>query len=374
MRFLVVSPQTAMNSLGRALSLMNVLTRLGDAEVMAFDTGPLWPGALGSSYTVGRYASYEDLATQVRDRLASGPLVLVAVKPFPRTLGWAADLRRAHDGALRLIADIDDADLSIHIELRRALSWRARRARARKDRVPGVHSPKSIRETMARDLGVADAVFVSSWALRSVLERFEGPTFRVPHARVRREVLPPTSAGERLRLGFIGTPRRHKGFDRLLAILDARPKTELHVLEDPELDLGHERLVQHPVAVPDALSRAYAHVDVGVLPQDPTADAGRLQLPAKLIDAQRFGRPVVATATPPILELGGPGLIPIDDWSDMRAGLAAIDRLADPVLRHVMGRQANAAFNEISSAEALADMLQPALVQTLQLDGSGAPR
>jgi len=94
---------------------------------------------------------------------------------------------------------------------------------------------------------------------------------------------------------------------------------------------------------------------------------GRLQLPAKLLDAQRFGRPVVATATPPIVELGGPGLIPIDDWR-LSTALTALDGLVDPAVRTQLGRAANKYFNENLSAEVQARALAPELGRALGLE------
>lgn len=373
MRFLVIAPETSMNSLGRALSVMEVLCRVGEARLAAYDTGPLWTGAEGARFEVGRFNSYEELSGIVRrlDRPANGPLAIVAVKPFPRTLGWAERLRDELGGSIRLIADIDDADVSIQRASRRRQSplWRLRMAFGT-DRDPDLHTPRNIRRTLRNSLVRADALVLSSWALRTEIPAFGGPVLRMPHPRPRQEYLQPTPS-DRLRLGFLGTPRGHKGLDRLLAVLVARPDAELHALEGtlpPGVRDAHgQQLVVHPLLGADTLSRAYADVDVVVLPQDASAVGGRLQLPAKLFDAQRFGRPVIATATPPIIELGGPGLIPVEAWKDLGEGLAALDSLADAGVRERLGRAANRHFNETVSAESQAKALGPSFAEVMGL-------
>jgi len=372
MRFLVIAPQTATNSLGRALSVMEVLCRIGEAQLAAYDAGPLWAGAEAAPFEVELFRSYEDLLALARRfaEAGNGPLVMVAVKPYPRTLGWAARLRLELGGSVQLIADIDDVDLSLQKASRqRQAPLRRMRRAAGEYREPELHTPRNIRRTLRSYLPRADVLFLSSWALRGAIPAFGGPVLRLPHARPRRDYLPPTS-GDRLRLGFLGTPRGHKGFDRLVAILSVRTDVELHVLEGTPLRPGvweahGERLVIHPLLGADTLSRAYAEVDVVMLPQDAATVGGRLQLPAKLLDAQRFGRPVIATATPPIVELGGPGLLPVERWQDLGEGLAALDSLADAGVRERLGRAANRYFNETVSAESQASVMGPTLAEIM---------
>jgi len=353
---------------------MEVLHRIGDSHLAAYDTGPLWVGAEGTPFDVERFTSYEGLSALVRRQVGAGehPLVIIAVKPFPRTLGWGAKLRNELGDATRLVADVDDADLPLQRAWRRREPPRVRVRRfLSENRDPSFHTPLNIRRTLWLSLPRADLLFLSTWALRVDIPRFRGPALRLPHPRPRQDYLPP-SAGERLRLGFLGTPRKHKGFDRLLAILASRADVELHLLEGTPLPPGvaethGERLVIHPLVGADTLPQAFADIDVVVLPQDAAMSGGRLQLPAKLLDAQRFGRPVVATATPPIVELGGPGLIPIDDWR-LSTALTALDGLVDPAVRTQLGRAANKYFNENLSAEVQARALAPELGRALGLE------
>jgi len=375
-RYLVVAPQTSGNSLGRALSLIDMLERLGPSRLVAFDTGPIWPGAQGTGHDVASFTSFEALSSMVRaeaDR-ADGRLVVVAVKPFPRTLGWAAQLRQQLSDRLRLVADIDDADVSIQSESRRGQRPRERVRRFTTEvRDPEVHTPARIRRTLRRSLRRADGLFVSSWALRAQVRSFSGPTFRVPHPR-RRHPYVEVVSGDRLGLGFLGTPLKHKGLDRLFAILAARPETELHLLDGTPIpsdveDAVRKRLVMHPLIGADTLERAFRSIDVVVLPQNASTDGGRLQLPAKLIDAHRFGRPVVATATPPILEFGGPALQPVRGWSDLQHGLRALDELSCADKRERLGRAANLWFNNVMSSEAQAEALEAPLAEALWTSG-----
>jgi len=352
---------------------MEVLGRVGEAQLTAYDTGSRWPGAEGTRFDVEIFRSQGELSAIVRHQAGADkePLVMVAVKPFPRTLGWTAQLRHELGDSVRLIADVDDADVSIQHAWRRRQSPLVRLRRfLGADREPDLHTPRNIRRTLRRSLGRADALFLSSWALRAELPAFRGPAFRLPHPRPRQEYLRPTPS-DRLRLGFLGTPRGHKGFDRLVAILSARADAELHLLQGTPLPSGvaeahGQQLVMHPQVGAATLSQAFAEIDLVVLPQDAATPGGRLQLPAKLLDAQRFGRPVVATATPPIVELGGPGLLPVDGWRDLRDGLAALEMLSDRAVRERLGRAANKHFNETLSAEAQASTLGPALAATLR--------
>ena len=358
-RFVIVAPSAADNSLGRALCVAATCELLGDVELLAPDDGPLWVGASAWSTPVRRVPA-ADLPATVADACRAADPVLIPVKPLPTSLGIAL---RAADGA-RLVVDLDEDD----VELRRS-SLRAGGPRTRLRRhwsylrtsLPG--HPSVVRRLLRKGVRRADLVTTSSRALADAVLDGSRPAFVLPHARAPRPYRPPTPA-PRLRIGFFGTLRRYKGADTLVRLLRAVPDAELHVLGDrppPDLaDLG-SRVIAHPPGGPRPLEAAYDQTDVVVLPQDPAARQTRLQLPAKLIDAMMFGRPVIATDTPPIREIGGAGIVRLGTWKDLRPVVTELDRLRDPAERERIGRAVHADAHARLTTTALAGGLADAL-------------
>ncbi len=125
--------------------------------------------------------------------------------------------------------------------------------------------------------------------------------------------------------------------------------------------LGSERLVVHPHRGSDTLALAFRHVDVVILPQDASASAARYQLPAKLIDALRFGRPVVATDTAAIREIAGPSVALVPSWECLDAGLAALERFSGLERRETLGREGAEAWARAFSSHALSRQLAAGL-------------
>ncbi len=63
----------------------------------------------------------------------------------------------------------------------------------------------------------------------------------------------------------------------------------------------------------------YAEIDVVVLPQDRSPGA-QAQLPAKLLDAMRFGKPILASPTAAIVEAAADTVLYVGDWSSLEEG------------------------------------------------------
>jgi glycosyltransferase involved in cell wall biosynthesis len=374
---LVVAPSTSDNSLGRALCMAAVLEHLGPVEVAAQEHGATWEGAASWDIAVRPHSGPRELLAIAERRLRTEelPLVIAAIKPLPTSLGAAMLVRgalRHRRWTVRLIADLDEDDLILR---KAALRYTPRQQRLRRhiETLRDIHvgHPLLVCPLQALCVPRADAVTVSSWEVSNALVRRQGPpVVRVPHARESRPYVPPSPC-ERLRLGFLGTPRGYKGIRVLGSLLDALPDTELHLLGDrvPDaLAVGNgaaSRVRMHPAGDPTSLERAFAEVDVVVLPQDPAAAQTRLQLPAKLIDALMFGRPVVATATPPIVELGGPHVLQVASWDTLEEPIAALSRLRDPEIRERLGRAANEyarrTLSTVGAAEDVDDILRSQL-------------
>lgn len=364
-RYLVAAPETSSNSLGRALSLAEMLRHLGPVSIAAGYDGPLWQGAHGSPVTVRPFGDLAELERIIASeaRLAAGVLVVVAVKPFQRSLGWVAEAVRGEAAEdILLVVDLDDHDASIQ--------WRAQRGGSRSDRARFLlrHelSPWQIRRRIGHGLRQADLLTVSSWALRTRFPSFRGPELRVPHPRSPVPYRAPKRA-DRLRIGFLGTPQQYKGIDILGRLMSARPDLELHVLAGMEPSLRafptelSRRVVAHPHLGQETLRRAFEQVDAVVLPQDPAFAGARWQLPAKAIDALCHGRPIVATATPPIVEVAGVGVLTVSSWRSLDEGLVRLDELSDRTARELMGRRMNRSYTESLSAPALAHQFATAI-------------
>lgn len=356
---LIVAPNRSDNSLGRALSLAEVFSGLGSLRLLAADDGPLWQGARDSGFVVDGFESPADLVAAIR---TTRPTTVVTVKPFRRSLRWTVAALRGgtQNGASPLlVVDLDDYDAAIHAEWHRDLPPLERaRSIARSEL-----SPLRIRARIHQLLPAAGMLTVSSWALRGCLPRFSGPEVRLPHPRSARAYEPPVPS-ERLRVGFLGTPVGYKGVETVCRLVQARDDTELHVLagaEEAFSSVDTERLVIHPHQGRETLMHAFRHIDVVVLPQHADVPAARYQLPAKLVDALRFGRPVVATDTPPIRELAGPSVHLVSSWERLDDGLRALDALRNRERRETLGRQGSEAWAAAFSASKLADELAGAL-------------
>ena len=214
------------------------------------------------------------------------------------------------------VLDLDDADEALSSQFRAAsLANRLR-----------LHpwsplNPRRIRNTLASALGEVDAVTYASEALRSALGiDFDGPMLRVPHPRrqVTSRSTSPRMPSEHIHLGFLGTVRRHKGLGDIEALVLEDSRYVLHVfrgaLPSPARERLNTRLVEHEVDAP--MADLYGEIDVVVLPQDRSPGA-QVQLPAKLLDAMRFGKPIVASPTAAIVETAAETVLYVVDWGSL---------------------------------------------------------
>ncbi len=351
LRTIIVAPSRSDNSLGRALSLAEVYALAGPVRILAYDDGPLWKGASATTHAVEPVASSRDIAAV----LASTPTTaVVSVKPFRRSLHWTLTALQAAGARVRplVIADVDDLDVAIHAEWHRQLAPLRRAASLVVSDLSPVRIECRVRWLIPR----ADILTVSSWALRGCLPAFRGPEIRIPHPRSIAPYEPPVPSST-LRIGFLGTPLSYKGVDPLCRLVNARRDTELHVLagtQDQFRAVEPSRIVVHEHHGTETLSRAFRHIDVVVLPQDPRARASRYQLPAKFLDALRFGRPVLATDTPPIRELAAGGVITVADWDSLDMALHSLDTLSRVEDRERLGRLNAETWGGRWSAEAVA--------------------
>lgn len=318
MSVLVVAPDRASNSLGRAYVHWEMCRHLGwIPAVVAANEAPLWAPVRGTAFG--------EAVTSARRFLASGgrPDIVVCVKPLTPSLELGEEL--AGRFSVPLVVDIDDPDLSATL----ALDSPIRRL------VKTVVRPDVMTEARARrSRAEAHHVLVSN----PVLQRHHGGVV-VPHARPSR---PPGQSHTRTDpvVAFIGTNRPHKGVEELRrAIARVRRSIDytLVVTDDPPPGaLPWERWVgQTSVEAGTALLDA---ADVVVLPSRRTPFATG-QLPAKLIDSMISGRAIAVSDVEPLpWALHGAGEV-------VRAGsvrdlVTVLERFAVPEARSRAGAAA----------------------------------
>jgi Glycosyl transferases group 1 len=340
-RAVVISPSGKTNALGRAMCLAELASEVFDSvHLYAPKDGQLWSGAKRATQPVRRFGSSAELVAELRregqahlgldagaqlgylgfaagarSECDGGSLFVWAVKPLSSSWGAAQAIRRALPMSLSVL-DLDDADEALSSQFRAAsLANRLR-----------LHpwsplNPRKIRNTLASALGEVDAVTYASEALRSALEiDFDGLTLCVPHPRRQATSRSTFLRGpsEHIHLGFLGTVRRHKGLGDIEALVLDDSRYVLHVfrgaLSGPARERLNMRLIEHEVDAP--MADLYSEIDVVVLPQDRSAGA-QVQLPAKLLDAMRFGKPIVASPTAAIVEAAADTVLYVEDWGSL---------------------------------------------------------
>jgi glycosyltransferase involved in cell wall biosynthesis len=329
-RAVVISPSGKTNALGRAMCLAELASEVFDSvHLYAPKDGQLWSGAKRATLPVRRFDSPSGLLAELKReggehlgldgasqlKRDHGSLLVWAVKPLSSSWSAAQAIRRALPMSLTVL-DLDDADEALSSQFR-ATSF----ANHLRLHPWNQLNPRRIRNTLASALGEVDAVTYASEALRSALGiDFDGPTLRVPHPRrqaTSRLISPRTPSGQ-IHLGFLGTVRRHKGLGDIEALVLEDSRYVLHVfrgaLSGPARERLRARLVEHEVDAP--MADLYSEIDVVVLPQDRSAGA-QVQLPAKLLDAMRFGKPIVASPTAAIVEVAADTVLYVGDWSSL---------------------------------------------------------
>lgn len=328
------------NALGRAIVLAELLSPIGRVRIVGFGSR-LWPPAegFGEIEMIPSRGSTFTLTRAVRDleRAVRHDSHIVASKTRVLSFGTALAVR----GRRRLIVDIDDLE---HRFVRRRWGWL--RQLAEVDREPATR-------LLERMTARADAITVASRALQ---RRFGGTW--LPHVRDRGQFADLAArdgpaARHRLGLdgrfvvGFIGTPRPHKGLgtaaaaigemggDATLLIVGAPSQApSVHVLSER----AKGRVLTVP-AIPLAdVPAVLGACDVILIPQEQSVE-GEFQTPAKLFDALAAGAAIIASDVGDLREVMGDAGILVPP-GDVRALLEALSRLRDPSRRLALGTAA----------------------------------
>jgi len=257
------------------------------------------------------YDSLQSIAARIK------PDVVIACKP--RLPSIALGMMIKEKWGCPLIIDIDDHELSffnnkeeLSIDQLEAMSAGI----ACKEIEPYSEFWTRLSQSLSRS---ADEIIVSNVALQKVFggsiishvrdENIFDPE-KYDKKEVRRRLKVPIEAKI---IMFFGTPRIHKGLDklaravnlinnpdyRLLIVGTAPDRSVFSKLEA----LAPGRLIFLPNQPFESIPEILAMADLVCLPQDEEHPVSRYQLPAKAIDAIAMGVPLLVSDTPPLLQL-----------------------------------------------------------------------
>ena len=363
--FLILGHSAASNAVGRALSMAMVADRVGRATVMAFGSGPTWAGAgqFPNKVIPLGFDWKKQLDQYFSERLANGssPRIQVVwvskgLRPLAKCVRW---INRAHPEAV-IILDLDDDDVGL------AQGYRGQSVRNRVTLHRGRPGhPGSIARAQGSIAGIADGLTFSSNALKNSFPAAWTPAVRIPHVRSDgddwRPSAPPDSGN--IRIGLFGTIRPHKGGDLLVGLIESEPRFSAVVFEGSGLQFPQDiasQVLEIPPTTP--LTEAYELVDVALIAMDTASHGATLQLPAKLVDAMKAGIPIVATPTPPILEIAGPVIRQIKPGDSIGAIARLIENAALNADRWSVRRAFKATLTPDAAAYKLRELVQIALL------------
>jgi glycosyltransferase involved in cell wall biosynthesis len=375
LRISILCADVSRNAFGRAYVLARVLARTHKVQIIGPQFGAsVWPPLAGLSERTGieviavPAAGYPLFArSAVRLWRALSADLVYALKPYPTSFGLGLLYSRAK--RIPLLLDIDDWEMG---------AFRAKgRSQLIRSILRGIRGPNNYLWLLplARHIQRSDAITVSS----TFLQRLYGGTV-VPHGRDTEAMDPACVTGEEARrrwnlvdrstVMFLGTPRRHKGIEDLIAAVERvrRPEIQCVIVgidrQDPytrdklcPLAAGNSRVSLLPMQPFDQIPELLAAADVVVVPQRETPFTAA-QVPAKLFDAMAMGRPIVSTAVSDIPQiLDGCGLVvPPGDPTSLAE---AIVRLLDsPALAAELSAAARAKCERYYSWDAMDRVLQ----------------
>ncbi len=301
---------------------------------------------------------------------------VVVTKPLATSLGLtvAAGVRPSE-----MLLDNDDWELGLHA---------SHGASGMGGRLAAFAKPKAFN------------TWVSTWAIERTLGRFQNVTVSseflqerfggtiLPHVRDT-DVLNPDRVStpaakhklgldDRVWVGFVGTPRSHKGVEDLvdaiaslrdasapgLLLAGADPTDQFaeRLLPDLRARLPRERLAILPPFPFNELVNVLSAVDIVCLPSRDEPGA-RGQMPAKLFDAMAMGRGLIVTTVNGMPDvLGGAGLVV--NPGDVAGLRGALERLSkDGDLRRDLGMRARQRAVDRYSFRAGRAILNPKLAR-----------
>jgi glycosyltransferase involved in cell wall biosynthesis len=342
---------TRRNRIGRAFSLWMTAREAGlRFQYIGLDDGPLWEPLRDHHEfrsVVRVAATISDLERQVAAEI--GPdAVLVICKPRPELL----QLGRKLETSVPVIVDIDDPELEV--------GWGSAKLTSRAALIAR-YGPSRYRFGWARRAVKKMSVITSNPVLQ---DRYGGEV--VPHVREpvpRQTTDHPDSAP--FTVGFIGTPRPHKGIGEVRAAIGslARDRSiRLCVTAPPPHDAQPWEEWVGGTSL-DAGRRLLDRCDAVAISSRP-GPWGDWQVPVKLVDAMHAGVPAVITPRPPLLWAAGGSSIVVPDGciTEMSQALMLIadDRDLARALGAAAMRRASATFTPAAAAPHLVEAVRRA--------------
>ena len=330
------------NALGRAFSLALVIEELGwAARVVGPSSAGLW-----NVMAETQFATLCEVASEKTELtgFARWSDVLVCVKALPESLGLTMSLGRTY--GLPAILDMDDPDIAV----RRAHAGRLSRRHPFRALRFARETAALARAARQLPLSVSNPFLQDAW----------GGTL-VPHARAPRRAPRTDSRGPVVRVGFVGTPRRHKGLDLLRAAVAPLAPAGFRLVvtadkpDDPnpwEEWVGMTTFEEGLRLVDSFDVVAVPSLDEGYAPQ---------QFPVKLVDAMMAARPIVASDLPPIRWGVGDAAVLVRPGSQHSLE-EALRQLSDPRTRARLGQMAQRRGVEMFSPGAVAPPLRDLLL------------
>lgn len=343
-RVIAIGSTTRRNRIGRAFSLWMTAREAGlEFRHVAVDDGPLWEPLRDHQEFRSDLRVAKDIADVERQVSAEvGPdSILMICKPRPELLRLSRKFARS----VPVILDIDDPELEI--------GWGATKLSSRVALVVR-YGPSRFRFGWARRTVKRMHVIASNPVLQAV---YGGEV--VPHVR---EVAPRTAGHDReaapFRVGFIGTPRPHKGIEDVRAAvgaLAAERAMRLRVTAPPPADARPWEEWVGSTSLQEG-RRLLADCDAVAILSRP-GPWGDWQVPVKLVDAMHAAVPAVITPRPPLLWAAGGSSVVVPDGcaSEMSNAFKLI--ADDPSLAQALGtaalRRARTTFTPTAAAPRL---------------------
>jgi glycosyltransferase involved in cell wall biosynthesis len=342
---------TRRNRIGRAFSLWMTAREAGLRFCyIGIDDGPLWEPLREHQEFRSDIRVATDMADLERKVAAElGPdSVLMVCKPRPELLPLSRKLARS----VPVVVDIDDPELEV--------GWGTTNVRSRVALVAR-YGPSRFRFGRAKRTVKKMHVITSNPMLHAL---YGGEI--VPHVRdaVARRT-PDDRDDAPFTVGFVGTPRLHKGIDEVRAAigaLAARRAIRLCITAPPPHDPQPWEEWVGATSMDKGL-RLLEGCDAAAIVSRP-GPWGDLQVPVKLINAMHAGVPTVITPRAPLLwAAGGSSIVVPDDCvSELSNALTQLadDRTLANALRTAAERRARALFTPAAAAPHLLEAIHGA--------------
>ncbi|HKY37053.1 MAG TPA: glycosyltransferase [Polyangiaceae bacterium] len=376
----VICPNVSSNALGRSLLLAELLRDETDVEIVGVrQNAELWSPAQASSIPIRAYPlrsgrrHYFDAVPWLRE--ITGDRMVIVSKPVLQSLGLAL---LAGAGRKRgMLIDIDDWQTGFF--QRRAgdtlapmaTRWERLRSYARRGGLNGFVLTRALEEYARRR---TPRIVSNRW----LQNRFGGDiVYHVRDAAVLDPAIPPGSQPARLDpslvwVGFVGTPRLHKGIDVLLrAVVDARRRAGVGLVvmgcseSESFVASAREKLRAAFVCLPPFAWPALAdHVRMADVIAIPSLDvpAAWGQIPAKLFDAMAMAKPVIASALNDMPEILSEVGITVAAGDQRQLADAIVSLAGDPAKRAALGALAREKLIRLYSYDAGRTVLKRAVL------------